>query len=282
MEWHSAADRPSMDDNLQYHIRCKDGDIERYTMLPGDPERVDKIAAGWTKQRFVAQHREHRTFTGEIQDTPVSCCSIGCGGASTSSAMEELANLGADTFLRVGSTGAIQDHIACGDLIIPSGAVRHDGTSDLYVETAYPAVASYELVIALVEAAETLGVRYHVGITCSTASWYSGQGRTGYGGYIQDDHSNKMRYLQNAKVLNFDMETATVYTLANIFGLRAASVCVAVANRVRDELDFTGMENCIKVANLAIQNIARMDAQKLSAKRQYWWPGISEVASENG
>lgn len=279
MAWTSTADKPSMDGNLQYHIRARTGDIAKYTLLPGDPERVDKIAAEWTEARFIAQHREHRTFTGRIGEVPISCCSIGSGGASTSSALEELANLGADTFIRVGSTGAIQPHIDCGDLIISAGALRQDGTSDLYVDATYPAFGNYELVVALVEAAESLGVRYHVGITCTTSSWYNGQGRPGFGGYSQEEHRKKIEYLQNAKILNFDMETATIYTLASLFGFRAASICVAVANRTRDELAFVGMENCIKVANRAVQIIAGMDGAKTAAGKSYWFPALSKSAA---
>lgn len=275
MSWKSTADKPSMESNLQYHIRARDGDIARYTLLPGDPERVDKIAAEWTQARFVAQHREHRTYTGMINGVPISCCSIGSGGASTSSAFEELANLGADTFIRVGSTGAIQPHIDCGDLIISAAALRQDGTSDLYVDPTYPAYGNHELVLALVDAAEGLGVRYHVGVTCTTSSWYCGQGRPGYGGYLQDEHDQKIKYLQNAKILNFDMETATIYTLASLYGFRAASICVAVANRTRDEFSFVGMENCIKVANRAVETIAAMDRKKEDAGKPYWFPGLT-------
>ena len=177
--WTSAATRPEMDAGLQYHIRCKRGDVERYVLLPGDPERVDLIAADWDESRRIANYREHRTFSGKVGGVALTCCSTGAGGGSTASALEELAVLGGDTYIRVGTTAALQPEIECGDIVISSGAMRHDGTSQYYVDPAYPAVAHYAVTAALVEAAERLGLRYHVGVSCSTASFYCGQGRPG-------------------------------------------------------------------------------------------------------
>jgi uridine phosphorylase len=156
-DWTSAATRPEMDAGLQYHIRCKRGDVERYVLLPGDPERVDLIAADWDESRRIANYREHRTFSGKVGGVALTCCSTGAGGGSTSSALEELAVLGGEAFIRVGTTAALQPEIECGDIVISSGAMRHDGTSQYYVDPAYPAVAHYAVTAALVEAAERLG-----------------------------------------------------------------------------------------------------------------------------
>jgi uridine phosphorylase len=273
-EWRSSAARPAMEGGMQYHIRCKQGDIERYVLLPGDPERVNLIAAEWTEHRPVADFRGHRTFTGRIGDTGISCCSTVSGSPSAINAFEELAELGADTFIRVGSTGAIQPQIELGDLIISTGAMRHDGTSQFYIEQSYPAVGSYEVVTALVEACERLGVRYHVGISCTTASWYCGQGRPGLGGYTQSFFENKIQDLRKARVLNFDMETAAIYTLAGIYGLRAGAVCTAVANRVTDKLQWVGMDHCIKVANLAATILHGWDRAKAAQRKHHWYPSL--------
>src|SRR3989442_15948601 len=97
-DWTSAATRPEMAAGLQYHIRCKRGDVERYVLLPGDPDRVDLIAAEWNESRRIANYREHRTFSGRFDGVPITCCSTGAGSGSAANAVEELANLGADTF----------------------------------------------------------------------------------------------------------------------------------------------------------------------------------------
>lgn len=274
LNWHSRAARPEMDGGMQYHIRCKRGDIAKYVLLPGDPERVDVIAAEWTERRKIADFRGHRTFTGRIGDTELSCCSTVSGSPSAINAYEELAELGADTFIRVGSTGAIQEHIALGDLIISAGAMRHDGTSQYYVDPAYPAFASYDVVAALVQACEELQVPYHVGVSCSTASWYCGQGRPGFGGYTQSFFANKIADLNRARVLNFDMESAAIFTLSNLYGLRAGSICTAIANRITDEFRFVGMDNCTKAANLAVTILHSWDRAKAAQQKRHFYPAL--------
>ena len=162
--WTSGASRPEQD-GLQYHIRCRPGDVARYVLLPGDPTRVPLIAARWADGREIAVEREHVTFTGTLREGgPISACSTGAGGPSTASALEELITIGADTFIRVGTCGAIQPHIECGDVVIHTGAVRLDGTSPQYVQIEYPAVAHHLVVLALVQAAEQVGVRDHHGV----------------------------------------------------------------------------------------------------------------------
>ena len=273
-EWSSKAARPEMGDGLQYHIRCKRGDIARYVLLPGDPERVDRIASEWDEGHKVADFRGHRTYTGKIGETQVSCCSTVSGSPSAINAYEELAELGADTFIRVGSTGAIQERIKLGDLIISTGAMRHDGTSDHYIDSSYPALASYDVIAALIEACEALEVPYHLGVSCSTSSWYCGQGRPGFRGYRQSFFENKVADLNRAGILNFDMETAAILTLSNLYGLRAGAISVAIANRITDELRFVGMENCIRAANLAISILSAWDVKREAHNKRHWYPSL--------
>jgi uridine phosphorylase len=279
-DWISSANKPVMEDNMQYHIRCKQGDVEKYVLLPGDPERVDMAAGFWDESRQIANYREHRTFSGTLSGIPITCCSTGAGGGSTSSAFEELAALGGDTFIRVGTTGAIQEHINCGDLIITSAAVRHDGTSDLYVDPAYPAAAHYEITAALVQAAEELGYPYHVGITCSTSSWYCGQGRSGFQGFRQSFFENKVEDLTKAGVLNFEMEAATIFTLSGLYGLRAGSVCTVIANRITDTFQYGGIEKSIQTANRAVEILSHWDQAKQQKNKKYWYPSLLSPENE--
>lgn len=263
--WTSGAERPVMgdDENMQYHIRCKKGDVNKYALLPGDPARVDVIAQEWDEARFIANNREHRTFSGAInlnnKKIKITACSTGMGGGSTSIALEELAELGADTFIRVGSCGAINENIKCGDLIICSGAMRQDGTSDDYIEKSYPAMAHYEVIAALVKACENLKLNYHVGVSCTTASFYCGQARPGFKNYTQSRYENKIKDLNKAGVLCFEMEAATVFTLCGLYGLRAGAVFAVVANRVTNEFIYTGIDNSVKAANEAVKILAAQD-----------------------
>jgi len=274
-DWTSAATRPEMDAGLQYHIRCKRGDVERYVLLPGDPERVDLIAADWDESRRIANYREHRTFSGKVGGIALTCCSTGAGGGSTSSALEELAVLGGEAFIRVGTTAALQPQIECGDIVISSGAMRHDGTSQYYVDPAYPAVAHYAVTAALVEAAERLGLRYHVGVSCSTASFYCGQGRPGFNGYEQVFFRNKVDDLRRAGVLNFEMEAATIFTMAGLYNLRAGAVCTVIANRITDRFVYGGIEHTVRTANMAVRILAEWDARLTRAGKRHWYPSLT-------
>ncbi|HJA71702.1 MAG TPA: nucleoside phosphorylase [Candidatus Lachnoclostridium stercoravium] len=274
--WKSEAEKPVMEGGLQYHIRCGNGDVERYCLLPGDPERSDMIADMWDEKRFVANYREHRTFSGKIGGAGITVCSTGAGSGSTTSAIEEVIALGADTLIRVGSCGAIQEYIDCGDVIIHSGAVRHDGSSNLYVDQAYPAFADYMVTAALVEAAEQLDIPYHIGVSCSTGSWYCGQGRPGYNNYTQSFFEHKVEDLRKAGVMNFEMETSALFTLCGLYGKRAGSVCTAFANRKKDQFQYGGIERSIQVANRAVEILYKWDQEMARTGKKHWYPSLTK------
>ncbi len=272
-DWKSNADSPEME-GRQYHIQCAPGDVAGTVLLPGDPGRTDLIASSWDSRRLVASNREHRTFTGLTRGVPVSVTSTGMGAPSTAIAVEELLRVGADTFIRLGTCGAIQEDIECGDLIINTAAVRHDGASSLYVEESYPASADYEVTLALIEACEELNLRYHVGVGCSTGSFHCGQGRPGYRGYSQSFFENIVEDMRRANVLNFEMEAAALFTLGNLYGFRSGCVCAAVANRVTNEMRSVPLEPVLAVSNRAVQILADRDAQKKAAGRKFWTPRL--------
>ncbi len=259
----------------QYHIGLKKGDVPRYVLLPGDPGRVPLIAKYWDEAREVARHREYVTYVGRYRGVDIAATSTGIGGPAAAIAIEELLRVGADTFIRVGTTGALRREIKVGDLIISVAAVRYDGTSKIYVDTEYPAVAHYEVVMALIEAAEELGVNYHVGITASSDSFYVGQGRPGFKGYLPSMWEGIEERLAKLNVLNFEMESATLFTLSNIYGARAGTVCAAIANRVTDEfIAGAGVEDAIKVANEAVRILHELDKYKEEAGRKYVPPSV--------
>jgi uridine phosphorylase len=281
LKWQTKATRPETEHKAQYHIRCKPGDVAKYVLLPGDPERVPMIADYWDEKKHIATYREHVTYTGKIAGIDISACSTGAGGPSTASALEELAEIGADTFIRVGTCGAIQDYIEPGDLIICAGAVRHDGTSDQYVEKSYPALANQEVVMALIEAAEKLGVTYHVGLAYTSASFFCGQGRPGFNNYKQSWMDTILSDMQRAGVLNFEMEAATVLTLSSLFRLRAGAVFSVVANRVKDQLSYksTSIQQSISVATEAVKILHYWDQLKERSGKKYFYPSLLNLNS---
>ena len=268
------ADSEDPNDDVQYHLEVGEGDVADAVLLPGNPERVEKITQFWDEPEEVGHHREYRTVTGSYDETPISVTSTGIGSPSAAIAVEELARIGANTFIRVGSCGALQADLAVGDLVITSGAVRQEGTSDEYVREDYPAVADGEVVDALVAAAETLGYDYHVGITMSADSFYTGQGRTGFDGYEAPRSEALVEELQAANVLNIEMEASAILTLANLYGLRAGAICSVFANRVTGEFLTEGETKAAETASLAVKLLAEMDRTKREAGVDRWHAGL--------
>jgi uridine phosphorylase len=262
-------------DEVQYHIELAEGDVANGVLLPGNPERLDKITPFWDDHEEVAYHREYRTVTGEYEGTPISVTSTGIGSPSAAIAVEELARVGADTFIRVGSCGALQADMDPGDLVITSGGVRQEGTSDEYVREDYPAVADHEVVAALVAAAERLGHDYHVGLTMSSDSFYAGQGRPGFEGFQAREAEGMLDELRDTNVKNIEMEAAAIMTLANIYGLRAGAICSVFANRETGEFLTEGENHAAETASLAVKLLAKMDQKKAEAGVDRWHAGLS-------
>lgn len=270
-----SAKRVELGEGLQYHLMIRRGDVSRYVLLPGDPERVPLIAKYWDKAWHVATHREFVTYSGYYKGVFISATSTGIGAPSTAIAIEELARCGVDTFIRVGTTGALRREIKLGDLVISTGAVRLEGTSRHYAISEYPAVASFEIVLALIEAAESLGVNYHVGLTASSDSFYVGQERPGFRDYLPPFQRGLIDYLRSVGVLNFEMEASVIFVLSNIYGLRAGAVCAAVANRETDEFKpGIGVEDAVRVANEAVKILSEWDVEKERRGKKHITPDI--------
>ena len=197
-------------------------------LLPGDIERVGKIAKYLSDNRRIGQHYSFLIQKGKYGEVPITICSTGIGGPSVSIALEELVKLGGKYFIRVGISGPLQEKIKQGDLVISTAAVRLDGASRDFVRIEYPAVADYEVLLALIKAAQKLGYRYHVGIIASAASFTCGQGHKSAKGYLPLEKEKLIQELKEANVYNIETESATLFTLSNIFGVKASTVTAAV------------------------------------------------------
>lgn len=269
-----SASAPFTAEGVNYHLRIGPKDIAPTVLLPGDPGRVALISAGWDNFREVGRNREFVTHTGQIQNVPISAISTGIGNPAMATVVESLTRLGANTLLRVGTTGCIQPGIELGDVIIASGAVRLDGASKAYVRPEYPAAAHPEAVIAMIEACQELGYRYHVGVTASTDSWYLGQGRPGWNDYAPSFSRDLLPDLQAAGVLNFEMEASALLTLANLYKLRAGAIFAVIANRLNDTFQVAGVEKAVAATNRAAVLLAEMDQEKAAAEVKFWHPGL--------
>lgn len=267
-------DSEDPNDDEQYHLEVSPGDVADTVLLPGDPERVETIAAAWDDAETVAHHREYRTVTGEYNGTELSVTSTGIGSPSAAIAVEELARVGVETVIRVGSCGAVQPDLSLGDLVITTGAVRQEGTSDEYVREDYPAVADRQVVSALVTAAERTGHDYQTGITMSADSFYPGQGRPGYEGFEARESDEIVPELRAANVKNIEMEASAILTLANIYGLRGGAVCTVFANRQTGEFQVEGERSAATVASEAAAVLDTMDDRAAAAGTDEWHPGL--------
>ena len=217
---------------LQYHLKCREGDVAPYALLPGDPGRVPIVAAHWDEAHLVSQNREYVTYTGVYKGVPITCTSTGIGCPSTAIAIEELARLGTRVFIRIGTCGTFQDYAQSGDLAIFDAAMRYDGTSRLYAPLEFPAVASLDVTQELIQAARAAGARYHVGITRSADSFYARHARPGssFNDFWQSDWAQHFADLQRLGVLGAEMESSVIFVLARVWGLRAGAVAVVVDN----------------------------------------------------
>ena len=248
---------------VQYHIHVKPGDVGKYVLLPGDPDRVLRIAKYLDDSREIAFHREHRTCTGSYKGITISATSTGMGCPSTAIAVEELANVGATHFIRVGSTGALQKGLNIGDLVVNTGSLRLDGTSRYYAHEGFPAVPDHFLTHALIDTAnelkEKLGYDLHTGIGVTSDAFYG-------------ETPELIQFMIEHRALNVEMESSVLYIITHMRGLKAAMICAVSSNLATNDFIYEGVntglvkgwENEIKVVLEAIYNYETKGYEALS------------------
>ncbi|MBO1520630.1 uridine phosphorylase [Oceanisphaera pacifica] len=222
-----------------FHLGITDQDLQgaKLAIIPGDPERVSRIANQLTNPRPLASKREFSSWLGELDGKAVVVCSTGIGGPSTSIAVEELAQLGVSTFLRIGTTGAIQPHINVGDMIVTQGSVRLDGASRHFAPLEFPAVADFDCSCALVDSAREQEIAPHVGVTASSDTFYPGQERYDtFSARVPRELQGSLKEWQDLGVLNYEMESATLFTMCASLGLKAGCVAGVIVNRTQQEI----------------------------------------------
>ena len=221
------------DIGMQYHIHCVEGDVGRYVFLTGDPGRCETIAKWFDHPVHVTQNREYNIYTGELLGEKVSVCSTGIGGPSASIAMEELANIGADTFIRVGTCGGIALDVMPGDVVVATGAIRFEHTSLEYAPLEFPAVADFEIASALKATSEELGFRTHTGVVQCKDSFYGQHSPEKSPVYY--DLLQKWESWKRLGVKASEMESAALFVVAAARGVRCGSCFHVVWNQEREK-----------------------------------------------
>jgi uridine phosphorylase len=263
--------------SIQYHTKLKPGDVAPYVLLPGDCDRPALIAKHWDEAKLIAKSQEWVTYTGKYKGVPITCTSTGTGAPSTAIALEELARVGAKTFIRVGTCGTFQDYVNNGDLIIFDSAMRLEGTSLGYAPIEFPAVADHEVVGALIEAGKKLGYRYHVGTTRTADSFYARHPRPGssFNNFWQSSWRDHFEDLKRLNVIAAEMEASIIMVLGRIWGLRAGGVCVSADNVLKvggetgqfnpeESFDYRQeyIDRLALMGSEAVWNLAQNDKQK--------------------
>jgi len=251
--------------NLQYHIQVAPGQVGKYVLLPGDPDRVLRIAKYLDHAKEIAFHREHRTWTGTYKGVTVSATSTGMGCPSTAIAVEELANVGATHFIRVGSTGALQPGMRIGDIVVNSGSMRLDGTTRYYVYDGFPAVPDTFLTRALFESAinhqQGRDFKIFFGLGAASDAFYA-------------ETPELLQMLSDHRLLNVEMESSAIYTIATLRGLKAGMVCAVSGNLLTGEVVYDranpgliqGWEDAIQIALEAIVMYEQNEFEKMTEK----------------
>lgn len=245
----------------QYHLEVAPGDLGQYVILPGDPGRCKTIAGHFNNPKKVAENREYIAYTGNLLNEVVSVTSTGIGNPSAAIAIEELRAVGANTFIRVGTSGGMQSHQNPGDLAIITGSIRDEGTSKHYLPIEFPALASIDVVAALKKAADKLGYKTHLGISHSKDSYF---------GQMAPDRMPVANSLQErwkawvrGGAICAEMESSILLTLGAVYRLRTGSITLIAINQDKPELGIsTDTTPVIKTAIEAIKQLIRLDRIK--------------------
>jgi uridine phosphorylase len=239
----------------QPHLLVDDGDLTDIALIPGDPGRVDRIASHCDEAETVAENREYKVVNATYGDRELTICSTGIGCPSAAIAVEELANVGVETFIRVGTTGALQSDVEIGDMIVATGAAKNEGTSKRYEDVEYPAVPDYEVLTSLVDSAEANDEEVHVGPIASDDAYYA-------------ETDEYVANWEAAGLLSVEMEAAAVFTLARRKGLRAGAICTVDGNLVEgtqkgtdtedDELPEKAKNNVGRAIDISLEAASRL------------------------
>ena len=218
---------------IQPHIKCSSGDIAPIVLIPGDPARVKKIVEYWDDAHEVASNREFLTYTGTYKGVSISATSTGIGCPSAAIAVEELANIGAQAFIRIGTCGALKKGIVPGSLIIPFAALRAEGTTKEYISHEFPSVADPATFRLLEESARTLSLPYTPGIVRTHDAFYEHASNIlRWGAPFQDKRMAFWKY----PLVGSEMECSAVFLISMLRGLRAGAVLAVNTIEPLDEI----------------------------------------------
>lgn len=251
---------------MMLHTNLYRKEVGRYVFLPGSPQRVDRIAKYLDNYSFVKENREHRIFAGYLDGERVLVVSTGMGGPSTAITLEELVELGADTFIRVGTCATVSPLVKRGDVVIPTAAVRMEGTSSHYAPLEYPAVPDPDLADAILHASHELMFPTKRGVVITRDSFYTqNRAETKPIGY---ELVNKWNAYKQMGALVTEMECSPLFIAGHSLNVRTAGVLVCATNYEVEEADNKDVNKtypmnfearAIEAAIVAMRNVIKAD-----------------------
>jgi len=238
---------------MEWHIKCDPKEIARYVFAPGDQARAEKIAQNFDSYHLVTQSRGYTVYSGQYKGVPMTVCGMGMGGPTLAIGMQELANMGADTFIRIGSCGVFQKGQKTGDVIIATGTVREGGTGNAYLPLTFPAVPTFSVLRALVEAGEELEIPTTIGVGIAGDSFYGPRDPL------------KRKLMVKAGLVSAEMESDTLFIVGAYNGWRTGSILASdgdpgvIKPEEKEKIFRQGEQNSIKIAVYAAYKIAQSD-----------------------
>ena len=249
-----------MNNDKMYHIALSKQDLQGATIaiMAGDPGRIPKIASYLNNSRPLAVNREYTSYLGEINGQKILVISHGIGGPSTAICVEELAMIGIKSCIRIGTCGGMDLDVLPGDIVIANAAIRQEGTTKEYMPVEFPALADLDLTYELRRAAKELGFRNHTGIVQCKDSFYGQHSPERMP--VSYELQNKWNAWIKGGCLASEMESATLFIVAQTLKMKAACVLLSVWNQERRnkglvEDNTFDVESEIKVVIKALQNI---------------------------
>lgn len=242
----------------EFHIKCVKGDVGKYVILVGDPGRCESVADLFDDAKQVSYNREYNIYTGFLEGEKVSVCSTGIGGPSTAIAVEELVHIGADTFIRFGTCGGIDLDVKSGDIVVATGAIRYEHTSMEYAPIEFPAVADYNIVNMLKEAADEAGKKVHVGVVQCKDSFYGQHSPKTMP--VADELLSKWEAWKRLGVKASEMESSALFVIASARGCRAGSCFHVIWNQERElaGLDKKMSEDTSAAIRVAVEGMRKL------------------------
>jgi uridine phosphorylase len=242
-----------------------------------DDDPATQLARRLENPQLVGKSGMFTSWSGYYKSAHITAISGGSGGPEAELAMFELLEYTkATTFLRVGGSGGIGESVRPGDIVIAQGIVRADGVSAAYVTPGWPAICSPDLVMALAEAARSLGVTHHIGLTISSDSDLCGAGRPSVGGFLRPHQTLVVDESRRSGVLNGEREASIIVTMATLFGRRGGACCSVADNIVTGEQFVAGAGHgtAMDVALDGIAVLHRMDVARANSGVQHWLPSL--------